>query len=131
MKLLQIKWQYLRNSAGETCGRCGGTYQSVINSIEKLRAVLKPVDIEPVLEIKEIDSETFKEDPAQSNRIWIMEKPLEEWLGAQVSSSCCDTVCYNSDCRTLQFEGQIFEAVPENLIVKAGMIAAAQLIEPY
>jgi hypothetical protein len=88
------------------------------------------LDIELKLETIEIAQETFKDDPLASNRIWLGGKSLEEWLGARVGSSRCCSVCGESRCRTLEIEGAVFEAVPENLILTAALLAAAHLIAP-
>lgn len=57
-------------------------------------------------------------------------RPLEEWLTAKVGRSRCCSVCGDSDCRTVEYEGTEFESIPENLILKATLIAAAQMLEP-
>ena len=49
--------------------------------------MLRPLDIEPVLETSQIDNATFRADPSLSNRIWVDGKPIEEWLNANVGSS--------------------------------------------
>jgi hypothetical protein len=89
--------------------------------------VLGPLGIEPTLEIREIDAAAFKADPSQSNRIWIAGRPMEDWLGATVGSSRCCAVCGDSECRTVEVEGRAFEAIPEDLVVRAALLAAAQL----
>jgi hypothetical protein len=55
---------------------------------------------------------------------------MEEWLGAQAGNSPCCEVCGDLPCRTMELNGQTYEAIPEDLIVKAAMIAASQLIAP-
>ena len=68
----------------------------------KLKEALAPLGIEPTLEIREIDKDSFRINPSESNRIWIAGKPMEEWLDANVGSSRCCSVCGESSCRTLQ-----------------------------
>jgi hypothetical protein len=79
------------------------------------------------LEVEELDPVAFGRDPGSSNRIWIEGKALEEWIGAQVGSSRCCSVCGESDCRTVQVGGLSFEAVPLRLILKAALLAAADM----
>lgn len=110
---------------GQTCDRCGITHEALLKAFAKLEVALAPLGIEPVLETKEIYEESFRGDPASSNRIWIAGKPLEEWLGAEVGSSRCCSVCGESECRTVEVGEAVFEAVPEELILKAALIAAA------
>lgn len=42
-------------------------------------------------------------------------------------SQCCD-VCGDEECRTVEIDGETLEAIPAELIVKAGLIAAAEII---
>jgi hypothetical protein len=99
-------------------------------AVAKLKEVLRPLDIEPTLEAREIDEETFKADPSASNRVWIAGKPIEEWLVGRVGSSRCCSVCGDSECRTVEVEGAVFEAIPEELFLKAALVAASQLFGP-
>ena len=130
MESLSIVWQRLVNSNGQTCERCGATYEELEQAVNKLETVLKPLGIEPTIEVREIGIATFTSDPTQSNRIWIDDKPLEEWLSASVSSSPCCNVCGDSKCRTIELENEVFETIPAELILKAGLIAAANKIGP-
>lgn len=123
MKTLSIVWQRLV-SHGQTCPRCAGTGDEVERACQQLRAQLLPLGIEPVLETQEIDEATFKADPSASNRIWIAGQPVEKWLDASVGSSQCCSVCGDSECRTMDVGGATYEVVPEELLVKAGLIAA-------
>lgn len=127
MKTLPIIWQRLVDAEGATCPRCHDTGQAIRDAFERLKLVLAPLGIEPTLECREIDAGTFQSAPSESNRIWIAGKPLEEWLAASVGSSRCCSSCGDSDCRTVAIEGEVFEAIPENLLVRAALIAAAQM----
>jgi hypothetical protein len=129
MKPLPILWKRLV-SEGETCPRCGSTQRNVASAVAKLESALRPLGIEPVLETQAIDDASFRAAPAESNRIWIGGKPMEEWLGATAGNSPCCEVCGDLPCRTMELEGQTFEAIPEDLIVKAAIIAASRLVGP-
>jgi hypothetical protein len=124
---LPIVWQRLV-SGGETCPRCGSTQAAIERAVATLTEVLRPLNIEPTLETIALDQATFDEAPTESNRIWIAGRPLEDWVGANVSGSQCCSVCGNSNCRTLQVDGESYEAVPATLIVKAGLAAASTVI---
>lgn len=130
MKTLPIVWQRLVSS-GETCPRCAGTGDAVERAYQQLRTQLLPLGIEPVLQSREIDETAFKANPAESNRIWIAGKPMEEWLNASVGSSRCCSVCGDSECRTVAVGDDTYEVVPEELLVKAGLIAALTLIAQH
>jgi hypothetical protein len=82
----------------------------------------------PAQQTQAIDAAAFRAAPAESNRIWIDGKPMEKWLRARVASSPCCEVCGDLPCRTLEIDGQTDDAMPEDLIVRAGLIAASRLL---
>ncbi|MCL6584738.1 MAG: DUF2703 domain-containing protein [bacterium] len=128
MRGLTIKWQRLVDENGHTCERCGATEKEVEKALSTLQQALAPLGLEVTLEKGIIDVSTFIKDPLASNRIWIDNRPLEEWLGAQVGQSyCCSSPCLDEECRTITVEGQIYETIPADLIVKAGLIAASRI----
>ena len=104
MKNLSITWQRLVDDSGSTCPRCAGTQQEMQRAADRLCAALEPLGVQPVLETREIAPATFMQRPDQSNRIWIGGRPLEDRLG--------------------------YEVIPEALVVRAGLIAASQLLDP-
>lgn len=130
MKKLVIVWQRLVTDAGSTCPRCGSTQQEIERALVRLKATLEPMGVEPVLETREIDQATFKAQPLESNRVWIAGRPLEAWLDGRVGSSACCDVCGDAECRTVEVDGIHYEAIPENLLVRAALIAASQLLDP-
>lgn len=127
MKPMQILWKRLVKG-GETCTRCGDTGRELEAALAKLAAALRPLGIEPVLETQQIDEAAFKANTSESNRVWIAGKPIEEWLGADVGMSRCCAVCGDSDCRTLEVGGRTYETIPEEQFIKAGLMAASQMI---
>jgi len=126
---LPIIWQRLVSSDGKTCDRCSATHQEMQQAVSKLKVTLRPLGIEPTLEVREIDERSFKANPSESNRIWIAGRPMEEWLGARVGSSRCCSVCGESECRTVEVKGTTFEAIPERLFLRAALIASSQLLD--
>lgn len=130
MKQLNIVWQRLVDSRGRTCTRCGTTHEALEHAVEKLKSALAPLGLEPTLETREIGEAAFKGDPTASNRIWIADRSLEEWLGATSGSSPCCSVCGDSECRTVELGETVFEEIPEELILKAALVAAAQALAP-
>ncbi len=129
MKPLPIVWQRLV-AGGETCKRCGATQQEILRAVAKLKAALRPLGLEPTLETRELDPAAFRADPSASNRIWIAGRPIEDWLGARVGSSRCCTVCGDAECRTVEVGGSEFETIPEDLLIRAALLAAAALLGP-
>jgi hypothetical protein len=130
MKSLPIVWQRLVDADGKTCDRCSGTYAEMQRALEKLRQALRPLAIEPVLDVREIREDAFKANPSESNRIWIAGRPMEDWLGARVGSSRCCSVCGGSECRTVEMGESAFEVIPESLLLQAALLAAAQMLRP-
>ena len=123
-----ISWQRLL-SDGQTCPRCGATEDEVEKAATTLRQSLVPLGIAVVLEKGELSVKEFKQDTLRSNEIRIGGRLLEEWLGAQTGQSECCDVCGPNDCRTLDVAGESHEVVPAELIVRAGLLAAAQLLD--
>lgn len=133
MKKLHIVWQRLVDERGQTCDRCGTTDTAVVEAVQKLKRSLKELGIDVVLEKKTLSPSTFLKEPLESNRIWIGGEPIEKWLSATTGQSKCCSTCGESDCRTVTVEGRTYEAIPAELIVKAGLLASAQLLhsEPH
>lgn len=132
MKVLKIEWQRLVDEKGQTCQRCGETEKEVQKAFKSLKQSLAPLGIKVALENKAIDPLTCAKDVLQSNRIWIGGHTLEEWLNAKVGKSscefCCEELGNEAECRTVEIEGQVYEAIPANLIVEAGLLAASELM---
>ncbi len=128
MKVLQIRWQRLVDAADRTCDRCGSTGAAVESAVELLERSLKELGIEVALQRETLDPATFARDPLASNRIWIGGLPIEWWLAADSGQSRCCSVCGDAECRTMTVEGRTYEAIPVELIVKAGLLAAARLL---
>lgn len=130
MKTLSIVWQRLVNTQERTCPRCHGTGEEVLRAVARLEAALMPLGVRPVLQTVELDEATFLAEPSESNRIWIDGKPLEEWLRAQAGSSRCCNECGDNHCRTVEVGGRTYEVIPEELLVRAGMIAGERMLDP-
>ena len=129
MKTLKIRWQRLV-SKGETCPRCGATGKEMEKALQTLEQSLAPLGIKVALEKQELNQSEFQKDPLQSNRIWIEGRSLEEWLGLKVGQTPCCQTCGDAECRTLVTTGQVYESIPAELIVKAGLLAASKLVGP-
>lgn len=128
MKKMSVKWQRLVNDEGATCERCSCTGNATEHAMEKLGKTLAPLGIEVSLEKAVLMQAEFSQDPLQSNRIWINGKPLEDWVGGGTGQSQCCDACGDSQCRTLEVGAETYEAVPEELILKAGLLAAAEMM---
>jgi hypothetical protein len=125
---LRVRWQRLVDDKGQTCDRCGGTERATEQGVNTLRRCLKPTGIQVVLDKTALTPAEFAKDPLESNRIWIADKPFEEWLQAKVGKSQCSGACGQSECRTLTVDGKTYDTIPAELIVRAGLLAAASLV---
>lgn len=123
---LIIEWQRLM-SDGRTCPRCGSTEEEVNKAVDLLRQSLAHLDVGVVLEKIELSDEQFKKEPLQSNAIWINDRLLEDWLGGQADQSPCCDVCGPKECRTMIMGDDVYEVIPAEMVVKAGLLAAAQI----
>lgn len=130
MKHLPILWQRLVSEQGTTCPRCNSTGEEVQRAVEKLKLALAPLGVMPALQIEQIGEATFLKDPLQSNRILIGGQTIEHWLGGQTGSSRCCNECGDNECRTVEVGGTSYEVIPEELLVRAGVIAAARMLDP-
>lgn len=132
MNTMTIKWQRLVGNTGQTCDRCGATQQQVRKAYALLHRSLAPLGINVVLQEKTLDRATTSKSLAESNRIWVAGKPLETWLCAKTGASACAScgpLCGGSvECRTLVVGGSVYESIPSALIVKAGLLAAADIV---
>jgi len=125
MRTLAITWQRFVDANKKTCDRCGLTRINLGRAVKKLDQLLESSDIKTKLEEREIDLKAFSNNPSESNKIWIADKPIEYWLEANVASSQCCSFCGESQCRTLEVGNEVFETIPEELIIKAGLKAAS------
>ena len=96
----------------------------------QLQQALAPLGIAPDLQIQEISAAAFLQDPLQSNQVLIAGQPIEHWLGGQAGRSRCCNECGDNDCRTLEVGGQQYEAIPEDLLVRAALVAASRMLDP-
>ena len=128
MKVLKIKWQRLLvDTGGRTCPRCSSTEKELEKAVRILKQSLAPLGIEIILQKKSLAPAAFNKDVLESNRIWIADRPLEEWLVADVGQSLCCEVCGSAECRTIEVGNTIHETIPAHLIIKAVRAAASSM----
>ena len=130
--VLTIAWQRMVTDEGETCDRCGGTEVELGKAIQTLRESLGPLGIEVAAAETALTIEECASDIMQSNRIVIGGRALADWLGGKVGSSvcgsCCGAIGEEVECRTLTVDGRTYEMIPAELIVRAGLVAASELV---
>ncbi|MCX8182818.1 MAG: DUF2703 domain-containing protein [Crenarchaeota archaeon] len=126
-KTLKIKWQRLM-SDGKTCPRCRLTEKELEKAISTLKQALALMNIQVILEKDELSIAEFEKDPLKSNQILINGLPLEDWIDGKVGQSPCCDVCGSSECRTVTIGEEAYEVIPADLIIKASLLAASQLV---
>ncbi|MCX8189588.1 MAG: DUF2703 domain-containing protein [Nitrososphaeria archaeon] len=126
-KSLKIRWRRLVLD-GETCPRCSSTEEELEKAVSMLKQALSQLGIEVILEKEKLSVKEFENDPLESNRIWINDRPLEEYFGGNVGKSPCCNVCEPYECRTVKIGEQVYETIPSEIIVRAGFAAAIQLL---
>lgn len=126
-QVMIIKWQRLL-SEDETCPRCATTEEELDKALNILNQSLSVMNIHVTLEKESLSVKEFEKDPLRSNRIWINGIPLEDYIAGEAGQSQCCDVCSSNECRTIEVEGKTYEAIPSEIIVKAGLIAASQMI---
>ena len=116
MKSLKIEWQRLLVEE-ETCPRCGGTEAELGKAVNELEA--RGIKVEFIK--RKLTKAEFDKTPQASNRVIINGKPMEAWLNAGTGSSPCCDACGDANCRTVELNGQVYETIPAELIVKASL----------
>jgi len=127
MKTMTVEWQRLVTN-GQTCERCACTGNATEVAFEKLKRCLIEVGIDMRLETHALDQSTFEAAPLESNRIRIDGRTLEQWLDGSTGQSQCCGPCGDAECRTVTVDGKTYDAVPEDLILRAGLLAAAETL---
>ena len=140
-KAIEIAWQRYVDATGNTCDRCGATQAELSRAYEVLKQSFARENIDVVLNEKVLTADACAADMSQSNRIWVAGRPLEDWVGAEVGMSPCGGCCEDlasskankgsspeASCRTLAFDGKVYETIPSDLIVKAGFMAASEML---
>lgn len=125
--VLRITWQRLVTDRG-TCPRCGSTEKEFDRAVSVLSQALVHIGIEVVAAKEELSAEEFRKDPLHSNRIWMNDRLLDDWIGGKTGQSPCCDVCGPSECRTITLKGLAYEVIPAEMIIKAGLAAASQMV---
>jgi hypothetical protein len=110
MAQLPVSWRRSVGADGRICQCCDATHHHRQSAVAKMRDVLKPLHIEPILARRKIAGRSFKDKPAESNRIKTASKPVAAAAG--VGNSCGCSVCGATNFRTMKIEGAVFKGTP-------------------
>ena len=116
MTSIVIEWRYL-DFDNNTCLRCSETGKTLQQVLFDLKKELEPKGIKINLVERKLTEKQIK----QSNMILINGIPLESILSdAELDENYCNScTCLtgkNTYCRTVTFNGETFEEIPEKLI---------------
>lgn len=119
MTTLTIEWRHLELDGG-TCLRCSETGTSLRRVIAELEKELKPRGVE----ISFTETLLPEESIEQSNMILIDGRPLEDILagaetGENYCSSCSCLTGSDAYCRTVRYDGEVYEDIPAELVREA------------
>lgn len=119
MKKVTIEWKHL-DMDGRTCDRCAETGAGIVGMVQLLADECRPQGMEIVFR----ETRLSENEIPLSNLILINGTPLEEILPQANASqnnccSCGDLLGRETLCRTLVHQGQVYEAVPPQLIREA------------
>ena len=129
--VLTVNWQRMVTDDGATCDRCGSTGEELRKAVDTLREALAPLGITVESTEEELSTTEFASNVIGSNRIMIGGRLLEDWLGGATGQSpcesCCEAVGDDVECRTVTVDQTTYDTVPAELIIRAGLLAAAEL----
>lgn len=124
MKRVELEWRHL-DKDGTTCERCADTGDEVRRAANMLREAGWEVSLKEIL----LDETRIPE----SNLIRINGVPIEDILpGSRKFENCCascgEILGAPVVCRTVQYKGTNYEALPASLILEAVAVATSEVI---
>jgi hypothetical protein len=119
MKRVEIEWRHL-DKDGETCNRCSDTGETVRAAYADLIKELEPKGWKVSLKETLLTDQEIPE----SNSIYFNGIAIEKLLpDTRKSENCCascgEILGSPTMCRTLERNGQTFEAIPSAMILEA------------
>ena len=126
-KILTVEWVRLVVNEN-TCPRCNNTEDELDKAVFILENVLKPLNINLQVIKKSLSQDVFDKNPIISNRIRINNRNIEDILSGTIGESKCCSVCGENNCRTIKINGITHEVITTKIILKAALIASAELI---
>ena len=127
--MLTIEWRHLE-VGGETCDRCAGTFQHIMEAITTLE---KDHRLEGIT-IEVIDTPLARNRIGESNLVLINGIPLEELVKGEVAytecASCSDLTGNATCCRAISRGDAAHETLPVEMIREAILAAARRMSRP-
>ena len=118
METLKIEWRHL-DVEGETCNRCYDTGENLNAEVNRLNRKLESKGIK----VEWFETKLDDTQIPQSNTILFNGVPIEEILEIKVSENYCDSCTEllgnETYCRTVIYEGGVYEDIPAKAIREA------------
>jgi len=118
MRELNIEWMHY-DKEGETCTRCN-------NTGDNLKRALEEMSKDETCESTKINYKETKleaNDMPDSNTVLINGQKLEDILNAKASENYCHSCSclagQGSNCRTVKYDGKVYEDLPVEMILEA------------
>ena len=120
MNKLIIEWKHL-DIDGDTCDRCYDTGENLINEIKRLNRSLNSKGIQ----VEFIDTKLDSTQVRYSNTIQFNDVPIEEIINIEINEnycdSCTDLIGKDTYCRSVLFDGNIYDDVQAKAIRQASL----------
>ncbi|MBN1432098.1 MAG: DUF2703 domain-containing protein [Methanomicrobiaceae archaeon] len=119
--VLTVEWRHVGENIDSTCERCSTTG----NILKEVLDEIEPLMSEKGIRIEVKETVLPNEKIGESNMILFNGIPLEKLVeGMEISHTPCEScACITGQddvkCRAVNFEGEIYEAVPAELIRRA------------
>jgi hypothetical protein len=138
VKTLTIAWHKVTEDDGTVCDLSTRTQQVVEQAAKDLRRTLAPNGIDVAVET--ITPAKVEGSQCLCNRVLVQGRFVDEWLGADVVKAPCSGCADRGACpksaesgsacagqTAMAYQGNTYEIVPANLLMMAGLIAAADM----
>ncbi len=121
---LVIRWQHAVCQNDNPCERCINTPLEIQQAFDDLKSSLTGLGITVTMEEKKIKH--------HDDRLFINDRDVIDLLkGERVKTACANCFDENGNprtCTSLKLGEDIFEVIPAELIIKAGLMSASELI---
>jgi len=127
MKKILVEW-FCYEKAGQTCGRCGESFQVIKSTVEKMLPILTERDIVVDLKAHLLDESRIE----HSNTVTINGKDILNLLNERddiftFCRSCTTITGKPTECRAFIYKDKAYEAIPEEMLREAILQEASAL----
>jgi len=129
-KVVVLSWQRPQAAACKGCEKCGPTQAEMQKAAAQLNEKLAGRGVRVRVE-EAVGARPGKKAIVSGTNVWVCDVPLETWLGAGIGVKPCDCSSggQSMSCKVVNLNGQSYQVIPADLVVRAGLLAADMLIE--